>query len=454
MEARRHNRRRRKATELTVFVPRVAQMVARKKRASWWVFLLPLLLLCAVAAPASAHFLLNLNIRILHVEHLADGLKVYLRTPMPYLVADRVGPVGADGLPEPAPYTSNRMEEGKLVHYVDPAQLSRDPKGLGAFASEGYRFIADGKSLQATVEQVNVYRVGKQPVFATLDEAKDAFAVGQIYQDKAGPLYVGDAVVDVILRYEAGAPVYDYAVSSTLDPGLPGQENTANLILDYATGGTQVFRARGLLAEQVTISRSVLSAAFTFIKEGFRHILEGLDHVLFVLCLVLGATALKSLVWRVTGFTIGHSVTLSAGFFGFVPSGSWFVPTVETGIALSIIYAAAIAVLPRSEQNRRERNMFFVTCAIGLLHGLGFSFVLHKILQITSPDIWQSLLAFNVGIEIGQLTIIVIAWPLFRLVEHLSQPTWRIGCWGVAGVCAAVALFWIGQRALSVIGTL
>jgi hypothetical protein len=429
-------------------------MLTRKTRAFWCTVLLPLLLLCTVALPASAHFLLNLNVRILHVEHLTDGLRVYMRTPMPYLVADRVGPVQPGGLPEPAPYTSNRMEEGKLVHYVDLDQLRKDANGLGAFATQGFRLLFDGKRLDASVERVLVHRVGTQPEFATLDEAKAAFAAGQMYPEDAKPLYVGDTVVDIILRYDAGSPVYDYAVSSTLDPGLPGQENTANLILDYAPGGTKVFRARGLLAEPVAISRSALSAVFTFIKEGFRHILEGLDHVLFVLCLVLGAARLNSLVWRVTGFTIGHSVTLSAGFFGLVPSGAWFIPMVETGIALSIIYAAVIAVLPRSEQNRGERNMFFVTCAIGLLHGLGFSFVLHKILQITSPDIWQSLLAFNVGIEIGQLTIIVLAWPAFRFIQKVSEYVWRIGRIGIATVCIAVAAMWTGQRVLSVIGTL
>jgi hypothetical protein len=127
---------------------------------------------------------------------------------------------------------------------------------------------------------------------------------------------------------------------------------------------------------------------------------------------------------------------------------------VETGIALSIIYAAAIAIIPRSEQGGSERSMFVVTCAIGLLHGLGFSFVLHKILQVTSPDIWRCLLAFNLGVELGQLTIVVMAWPLFRLIERLSQRAWRFGRWGVAGGCAATALFWTGQRALSVIGAL
>ncbi len=128
-------------------------------------------------------------------------------------------------------------------------------------------------------------------------------------------------MVDIILRYETGAPVYGYTVASSLDPGLPGQENTANLILDYSPGATRVFRARGLLSEPVEISRSAWSAIITFIQEGVRHILEGWDHVLFVLCLTLGATRLTSLVWRATGFTIGHTVTLIVGFFGYVPSG-------------------------------------------------------------------------------------------------------------------------------------
>ena len=409
-----------------------------------------LLLLFTIAVPASAHFLLNLNVRILHVEHLGDGVRVYLRTPMPYLVADRVGPVGADGLPEPAPYTSNRREEGKLVHYVDADQLRRAPNGLGDLAAEGFRFAVDGERLDALVERVQVHRVGSQPVFATLSEAKAAFASGALYPDNADPLYVGDAVVDIVLRYRPGTPIYDYAVSSTLDPGLPGQETTANLILDYSPAGTKVFRARGLLTEPVAISRSALAAITSFVREGFRHILEGMDHVLFVLCLVLGATRLKSLAWRVTGFTIGHSITLTAGFFGFVPSGSWFVPAVETGIALSIIYAAVLALTARTEEPGSERNLFLMTSAIGLLHGLGFSFVLHKILQVDSPDIWQSLLAFNVGVEIGQLSIILVAWPGFRLIQFLSAKAWHYSRIGIASACIAVAMVWTLQRTVSV----
>ena len=411
------------------------------------------LLVFLAAAPASAHFLLNLNVRIFHVEHVSDGLKIYLRTPMPYLVADRIGPVGADGLPEPAPFTTNRLENGKPVHHIDPDELRRNPKGLGRLAADGLLLTVDGEPLDANVEQVQAYPIGKQPTFATLEEAKAAFAREAVYPDDAEPAYVGDVVVDIALFHRSGEPVYDYSVSSTLNPGLPGQQDTANLILDHSPGDTKVFRARGLLTEPVVISRSTWSAIATFIKEGMRHILSGWDHVLFVLCLALGATRLHSLVWRATGFTLGHSVTLIAGFFGFVPSGEWFIPAVETGIALSIIYAAIIALSPHRASSRNERALFVITTAIGLLHGLGFSFVLHEILQINSPNIWQSLLAFNLGVELGQLLIIIAVWPLFRIVRFAGESAWRIGRWGVATSCSIIALFWVGQRGLAVLAT-
>jgi hypothetical protein len=176
--------------------------------------------------------------------------------------------------------------------------------------------------------------------------------------------------------------------------------------------------------------------------------------VLFVLCLTLGAIRLSSLAWRTTGFTIGHSVTLSVGFFGYVPTGQWFIPAVELGIALSIIYAAGIAVVARRDQKRSELDLFVVTMAIGLLHGLGFSFVLQEILKVESPDIWQSLLAFNAGIEVGQLLIISIAWPLFCLFDRLSQRAWQIGRWGIAAACAMVAVFWTAQRGSAVIANI
>jgi hypothetical protein len=391
---------------------------------------------------SNAHFLLNLNVRILHVEHLADGLRVFLRTPMPYLVADKIGPIRDDGLPEPAPYSTNALEGGAVVHFVDFEYFKSNPIGLGKLAESGFEFRVKGERLRGKVERVRLSRVGTQHGFATLEEARASFPDAAAATEATPPLYVGDAVIDVVLRYDTGSNISTYSIAGNLDPKLPGQESTANLILDYAPGATKVFRSRGLMQKPVEISRSAFSAITTFAIEGIRHILEGLDHVLFVVCLVIGAHTMRSLLGRVTGFTLGHSVTLAIGFFGFVPSGPWFVPAIETGIALSIIYAAWIVIRPVGSQEQSQWSTFSITCLIGLLHGLGFSFVLQNILQITSPNIWQSLLSFNIGVELGQLTIVLLVWPLFQFLHHVNSKMWRAAQTVTATGCIAVACWW------------
>jgi len=403
---------------------------------------------------AFAHFKLNLNVRILHVEHLSDGLNIYMRLPMPYLVAHLLGKVGENGLPSPAPYTSNRLEEGKLVHTVDVAQLRQSMDGLASLSRQGLNLSVDGKIVNLEVDRVNIYRNGSQPDFATLDDARQAFQNKQLLDEFEQAVYVGDTTVDVLLRYTSQDAVYQYALSSSLNPGLPDQDETANLILDYSPSGVQVFRARGLLHEPVVVTRSVLDAVVTFIKEGVVHILEGLDHVLFVICLVLGAMRLKPLLWRVTGFTIGHSITLSIGFYGFVPTAAWFVPAVEAGIALSIIYVAVVAAAPGLLQEKGEWTVVGVTGLIGLLHGLGFSFVLQNILQVTSPNIWQSLVAFNLGVEAGQVLIVIGSWFVFYLIGLLGARAAYMNRYFVAGVCALTALFWVIERSSNILANM
>jgi hypothetical protein len=427
------------------------------KRANFQLCLFFTLTLLCVAT-ASSHFKLNLNVRILHVEHLSNGLNVYMRLPMPYLVAHLLGEIDENGLPLPAPYTSNRLEDGKLVHYVDAEQLKHSTDGLALLAKQGLDLSVDGESVNAKVEHVRIYKNGTQPDFATLDDAKQSFLIEPSFDSFEQGVYVGDTTVDVFLHYPSEGAIYNYALTSNLDPGLPDQDETANLVLDYSPSGVQVFRERGLLQEPVVITRSVYDAVITFIKEGVKHILEGLDHVLFVICLVLGAMHLRPLLWRVTGFTIGHSVTLSLGFFGFVPSAAWFVPAVETGIALSIIYVAVVAILPDIkpgfQQEKNEWTVIGVTGLIGLLHGLGFSFVLQNILQVTSPNIWQSLLAFNLGVEIGQLLIVLAASLVFYTISLLGRRAAKINRYFVAGVCVAISLFWVIERGSSVLANI
>lgn len=411
-----------------------------------------LLFTLLVGSTALAHFKLNLNVRIFHVVHGEGVLNLFVRTPMPYLVADKLGEKRPSGLPEPAPYTLNRMEDGTVMHLVDADMLKADPAGLGLIAADSLIIeTAAGSLLKADVVSVRVHPVGSEPGFATRDEAETALIKGAVFPLIVSETYVGDAVVDVHLRYSELPDRASYRVSWRVDPELPGQEDTANLLLDYRDGVVRTYRARGLLLDPIEITGTATSAATTFVIEGVRHILEGLDHVLFVLCMILGAATLRSLVARVTGFTLGHTVTLVMGFFGFAPQGAWFIPAVETLIALSIIFAAADAILRTTGDQTGNGRAVTVTALIGLLHGFGFSFMLQNILKVDSPNVWQSLIAFNIGVEIGQLLIVAFIWPLVVFLRSRSSSVWRIASVGTAIAASLIAAVWVIERAGSLL---
>ena len=367
---------------------------------------------------------------------------------MAYLVADKLGPEAADGTRAPAPFTTNRMEDGTLVHYLDAGAFRDRPEGLAAILAGGLILETGAGVLEAELGRIRASPATEQAPFARLDEAEAALA-GPAYPAEFEATYVGDTVIDAELIYPTAGRVGRYSLRSTLDPGLPGQDDTANLILDHAASQPLIFRVRGLMAQPVEVSHSALEAAWTFVREGVRHILEGTDHVLFVLCLVLGAATLGALVWRVTGFTIGHSVTLTLGFFGYVPTGAWFIPLVETGIALSIVYAAVVSLTAVG-----HRLTTWVTALLGLLHGLGFSFVLSEILNLESPNLWQSLLAFNVGIEVGQLMIVLAVWPLLMFAGKRFPKRIVAVRWSVALPCILIATIWTGERSMQLISRL
>ncbi|MCL5779265.1 HupE/UreJ family protein [Limibaculum sp. FT325] len=399
-----------------------------------------------------AHFKLNMNVRIFHVVHGPDGLDIFLRTPMSYLVADKVGPSDGDGPPAPAPFTDTRMEGGVLMHTVAADQLRADPNGLGQFAADSLRIETEGRALRGDVVSVRVHPIGMEPGFATREEAERALGSGSAFPADAGETYVGDAVADIHLHVPAGAPVGTYRLSTTADPGLPGQEDTANLVLDHRGDATRTYRATGLMSDPIELSGSVAAAASTFVIEGARHILEGVDHVLFVICMVIGAQTFGALLARVSGFTVGHTVTLIMGFFGLAPSAPWFIPAVETAIALSIIYAAADAMLRTPGRERGNLAAVAVTAAIGLLHGFGFSFMLREILSIDAGNVWQSLLAFNVGVEFGQLAIVALVWPAVIVLRRMPGNVW-IGARGaVALSVSAIASVWVIERSGAFLG--
>jgi hypothetical protein len=170
-------------------------------------------------------------------------------------------------------------------------------------------------------------------------------------------------------------------------------------------------------AEPVDLDPAWYRAAAGFVMLGIEHILSGTDHLLFLLCLVLPVRRLRSIVPLITAFTLAHSVTLIASALGLAPRGPWFPPLVETAIAASIVYTALENIVTAS-MGRRE----LITCLFGLVHGFGFSNALGDSLQFAGQHLIISLLAFNVGIEIGQLGVLCIMLPLLALLRRWISP--------------------------------
>lgn len=177
-----------------------------------------------------------------------------------------------------------------------------------------------------------------------------------------------------------------------------------------------------------------------FLALGFEHILDGLDHLLFLLCLVVPLRRdLRRLVLIVTAFTAGHSVTLIGSAFGLAPSALWFPPLVETAIALSILYMAVENVVAA-----RVRARAAIAFAFGLVHGFGFSFALTSTLQFAGDHLLTSLLAFNVGIELGQLLVLVALIPALNLLFRFVDA--RVGGIVIAVLVGHTAWHWLAER--------
>lgn len=151
--------------------------------------------------------------------------------------------------------------------------------------------------------------------------------------------------------------------------------------------------------------------AVRFVASGIDHILEGSDHLLFLLCLVLPMRRLRPLVGVITAFTAGHTVSLFATSLDLVPTGLWFAPAIELLIAASILYMAIENMLAASTRRR-----WFVALAFGLVHGCGFGFGLRESLQFAGSHLVTSLLAFNVGVELGQLAALAVMLPALALL--------------------------------------
>jgi len=221
-------------------------------------------------------------------------------------------------------------------------------------------------------------------------------------------LFWEQGIADVLLEYPIQSDQSDFSIQARLD------RLALNVVVALhflpPGGADRAYQLTGS-AGLVRLDPSRFQAAMRFVEFGFLHILEGVDHLLFLLCLVIPFRRARTIVPIVTAFTVAHSITLIASAFGYAPDALWFPPLIETLIALSIVYMA-IENIVAPKLTRR----WVVTFLFGLVHGFGFAFGLQQTLQFAGSHLLTSLLSFNIGVELGQLLVLAIAIPLLGIL--------------------------------------
>lgn len=184
---------------------------------------------------------------------------------------------------------------------------------------------------------------------------------------------------------------------------------------------------------------TLADVATRYFALGFMHILpKGLDHILFVVGLFLLSTKWRSVLLQVSTFTIAHSITLGLTIYGVV---SLPANVVEPMIALSIAYVAIENVVTTELKSWRVALVF----SFGLLHGMGFAGVLRD-LGLPRSDFLTALLTFNLGVEAGQLTVVVLAFALVAYWRSNTVPYRRFVVQPASFVIALTGLYWTVQR--------
>ena len=241
---------------------------------------------------------------------------------------------------------------------------------------------------------------------------------------------------DMLLEYPIRSENSDFSIRPRLGH-LANRVITA-LRFQLPNGAVRAFQFQGDPG-LVPLDPSWFQAAWRFVQLGFLHILDGPDHLLFLFCLVVPLRRMRPLILIVTAFTVAHSITLITAALGFAPDVLWFPPLIETLIAVSILYMA----LENIVGTVRRRWLFAL--GFGLVHGFGFSFALRETLQFAGSHLLTSLLAFNVGVELGQLFVLLPLVPLLAgLFRFLVNE--RIGTIILSALAAHVAWHWTLER--------
>jgi hydrogenase/urease accessory protein HupE len=240
-------------------------------------------------------------------------------------------------------------------------------------------------------------------------------------------------------EFPSGTPAGIVTVTARMFPYDPVHQTFVNFyerdelasqaILDQHRTGVEYFSGT---------RQGVVAVIRKFLPSGVHHILIGPDHILFLVGLLLLGGSLRQLLVVVTAFTLAHSVTLSLAALNILSPPA---RVIEPAIALSIVYVGADNLMVRGGRDVRK----WIAFAFGFIHGFGFAYVLRE-MDLPGRALGWSLFSFNLGVEIGQLFVVVAVASLLAALRSRSEAAGRrLAVIGSIGVMAAGA-FWFIQR--------
>ncbi len=321
--------------------------------------------------------------------------------------------------------------------YLDiPAARSMLRDAMMVWVGDELEVHEDGRPL--TGQQLRAVRVSlpSDRSFASYEDAL-AHVTGPPLPPET-EIFWQQAMLDALFEYPIRSDEAQFSIDPTL--GRLGIRTITVLRFVLPDGTVRAFEYSGNPG-LVRLDPRWHQAALRFVALGFEHILDGIDHLLFLACLVIPFRRLLPLAAIVTAFTVAHSVTLIASAFELAPDALWFPPFVETMIAMSIVYMAFENIVGVRLQRR-----WLLTFGFGLIHGFGFSFALRETLQFAGSHLLTSLLAFNVGVELGQLLVLVLLVPALSLLFRFVVAE-KLGTVLLSALVAHTSWHWMSERA-------
>jgi len=320
--------------------------------------------------------------------------------------------------------------------YLDLAAADRALRDAALLWVVGeMRLFEDGRPLAKPAVEAARASIPSDRSFDAWDAAL-ARVLGPRLPDEARVVWT-QALLDVLLEVPIASEASDFAIH----PGLERLGVRVVTVLRFLPPGgpERAFQVTGDPGV-VRLDPRWHQAVAGFVRLGFRHILDGADHLLFLLCLVVPFRRFRPLVLVVTAFTAAHSVTLIASAYGLGPDVLWFPPLVETLIATSIVYMALENIVGASLGRR-----WVVAFAFGLVHGFGFSFALAESLQFAGRHLLTALLSFNVGVELGQVLVLAALVPALNALFRFAVPE-RVGTVVLSALVAHTGWHWMADR--------